>query len=327
MAESTDARHLNFDTLDSLWSNTAPILLPIPGNPACQLRLEPTERRLTLITPYSYPEPDVSKLKNISFSSLLSDGDELAEISVYVDGNIRGAYGLVASIVDEIQIEGLSLASAVATSVTRHRGVFTSRASMPLERELGLYGELLFLEFLINSVGPHSGISAWLGPWSEEHDFSFSDVSLEVKTTSSERRRHFIHGFGQLVPTGHKPLSLVSIQVTRTNKDSGRSLPQLVSDVRSSSKGHRAQLDERLVLWGWDDDSIDLYPTVWVLRSTPAAFDVDVTFPKITLESIASSASNSALIADLSYTVDLTSVKTGTLPERLRLFTTKESAL
>ena len=222
-----DARHLTFTTLDELWNNGAPMVLPIQGKPACRLQLDPKNSIITLVTLYETPEPDVAKLKNVGFSAVSAGEDELAELTVRVEGSVHGAYGLLATIADELQIEKMPLAAAVAAGVARHRDIFASRGAMTTEKEVGLLGELLFLEFLIHQIGAGPAISAWQGPLSEEHDFTFDSVHVEVKSTSSERRRHIINGLDQLVPLRGVPLSLLSIQFTRTSPTGGRTLPQV----------------------------------------------------------------------------------------------------
>ena len=50
-----DARHLTFTTLDELWSNGAPMVLPIKGEPACRLQLDPKNGLITLVTAVRHP--------------------------------------------------------------------------------------------------------------------------------------------------------------------------------------------------------------------------------------------------------------------------------
>ena len=202
---------------------------------------------------YDTPEPDVAKLKNVGFSAVSSGDDELAELTVRVEGNVHGAYGLLATIADELQMEKMPLAAAVAAGVARHRNVFASRGAMTTEKEVGLFGELLFLEFLIHQIGAGPAVAAWQGPLSEEHDFTFDSVHIEVKTTSGERRRHVVHGLDQLVPLRGVPLSLLSIQLTRSSPDGGRTLPQVVAtgpDDRRRSPGRRRRDAVQLRLAG-----------------------------------------------------------------------------
>ena len=310
-----DARHLTFTTLDELWNNGAPMVLPIQGKPACRLQLDPKNSIITLVTLYETPEPDVAKLKNVGFSAVSAGEDELAELTVRVEGSVHGAYGLLATIADELQIEKMPLAAAVAAGVARHRDIFASRGAMTTEKEVGLLGELLFLEFLIHQIGAGPAISAWQGPLSEEHDFTFDSVHVEVKSTSSERRRHIINGLDQLVPLRGVPLSLLSIQFTRTSPAAGRTLPQVVAHVRKIAGGHQVAVDAILAGSGWHDDDADLYPTFWVLRSRPRAYNVHGDFPAMTPDLVGPVVPNFALLSEVSYRVDLTDLHHDALPD------------
>lgn len=321
-----DARHLTFATLDELWSTGAPMALPIRGEPACRLQIDPKNGLITLITAYDTPEPDVAKLKNVGFAAVSAGDDELAELTVRVEGSVHGAYGLLATIADELQIDKMPLAAAVAAGVARHRNVFASRGAMTTEKEVGLLGELIFLEFLIRQIGAGPATSSWQGPLSEEHDFTFDSVHIEVKTTTSERRRHVIHGLDQLVPLRGVPLSVLSIQLTRTARDGGLTLPQVVAQVRKIAGGHQVAVDAMLASFGWLDDDADLYSTYWALRSQPRAYDVKGDFPAMTSDLVGPVVPNFALLSEVSYRVDLTDLHYGVLPDPIGGFVeSKES--
>ena len=296
------------------------MVLPIQGKPACRLQLDPKNSIITLVTLYETPEPDVAKLKNVGFSAVSAGEDELAELTVRVEGSVHGAYGLLATIADELQIEKMPLAAAVAAGVARHRDIFASRGAMTTEKEVGLLGELLFLEFLIHQIGAGPAISAWQGPLSEEHDFTFDSVHVEVKSTSSERRRHIINGLDQLVPLRGVPLSLLSIQFTRTSPTGGRTLPQVVAYVRKIAGGHQVAVDTMLSSFGWQDDDADLYPTFWALRSQPRAFEVKGDFPAMTPDLVGPVVPNFALLSEVSYRVDLTDLHYDALPDPISGF-------
>ncbi|SKF90424.1 Uncharacterised protein [Mycobacteroides abscessus subsp. bolletii] len=310
-----DARHLTFTTLDELWCYGAPMVLPIKGEPVCRLQLDPKNSLITLVTAYEIPEPNVTKLKNVGFKAVATGDDQLAELTVRVEGSVHGAYGLLATIADELQLEKLPLAAAVAAGVSRHRSVFASRGAMPTEKEVGLLGELLFLEFLICQIGAGPATAAWQGPLSEEHDFTFDSVHVEVKTTSGERRRHVINGLDQLVPLSGVPLSLLSIQLTRTAPQVGRTLPQVVAQTRNIAGGHQVSVDSMLASFGWQDDDADLYPTFWALRSQPRAYNVKGDFPAMTSDLVRPLVPNFALLSEVSYRVDLTDLPHDTLSD------------
>lgn len=316
-ASPHDARHLTFTTLDELWNNGAPLVLPIKGEPGCRLQLDPKNGILTLITEYDTPEPDVAKLKNVDFNAIVSDEDEFAELAVRVEGNVHGAYGLLATIADELQIQKLPLAVAVAAGVTRHRNVLAGRGTLTTEKEVGLFGELLFLEFLIHQIGAGPAVAAWQGPLSEEHDFAFDVVHVEVKATSGERRKHVINGLSQLVPLRGIPLSLLSIQLTRSSPENGRTLPQIITQVRTIAGGHQVAVDALLTAFGWQSGDADLYSTFWALRSQPRVYDVTDNFPAMTPDLVAPVVPNFGLLSEVSYKVDLTDLAYDALPDPL----------
>lgn len=301
-----DGRHLTISTLDKLWMSDVPVAIPIEGTPLCRLRLDPEHEILQLITEYDTPEPDVSRLENIRFDTSILDGEVRGALTVKVEGTLHGAYGLLAAVADELQVAQAPLAVAVATAVTRHRRVFASRSLLTVEREIGLYGELLFMEYLIDAIGAGEAVASWQGPLAEEHDYVFGTVHFEVKTTSTERRKHVVHGLTQLMPLRNVPLGVLSIQLTRTSGSDGRTLAELVADVRRQAGGYAAELDRRLSAQGWEPDDVDLYRTVWTLRSRPRFYRVQDDFPVMTRDVLEQVVSGFHLISDVTYKIDLT---------------------
>lgn len=315
MSESiNDARHYSLANVDAFWDAGNPIALPIAGTPECTLAILPAYGTITFTTPFAPPEPDVAKWRNINFRPVASGGGDLAELTVMVEDNLHGAYGLLTSIADQVQLEGEPLAAAVATAIAKHRSMFAGKAALSQNKEVGLFGELLVLEYLIGKIGAGPAVESWQGPLNEEHDFVFSDVHLEIKTTSGEQRRHMMHGFMQLVPLRGVPLSLVSIQLTRSNHEGGRTLSQMVSHLRAKSGGHRPKVDDALGVWGWKDEDAELYTTFWTKRHEPRAYDVDDRFPALTLDRLVQVISNMKVVSDLSYRVDVTQFTNHALP-------------
>jgi hypothetical protein len=312
--QADDARHLSMANVDFVWKSGHPVVLPIAGSPTCRLDLHPGNGTLTLTTAFTPPEPDVAKWRNITFQRVNADGEDLGELTVAVEGNVHGAYGLLTSVADQLQLHHEPLAAAAAIAVAKHRDLFAGKAGLTAEKELGLFGELLVLDFLISKIGAGPAVEAWQGPLSEEHDFVFSNIHLEVKTTSGEQRRHKMHGFTQLVPLRGVPLSIVSIQLTRSNQEGGLTLSQMVSGVRQKTGGHRPKVDAALEALEWDDTDADLYNTFWAKRTEPAAFDVDDRFPALTAARLTKVVPNLNTITDLSYRVDLTHFTPSTLP-------------
>ena len=312
-----DARHLSYSNLELLWGGGAPLVLPIQGNPQCELQFDPTGGRIALVTDYQAPEPDLAKLQNISFEPMCVDGRDIAQITVKIDRNVHGAYGLLAAIADELQVQKSPLAAAVAAGVAQYKDMLTPRGGLTPEKEIGLVGELMFLDHAIRTIGPGPAVQAWKGPLSEEHDFVFDGFDVEVKTTISERRRHLITGLSQLVPRPGAALALLSVQITRGSEEIGLTLPGFVAQVRTLAGGHIVDLDRLLAAAGWRADETDLYVIRWTPRAASKAFLVGADFPRITEAALVSVIPNAALLSDLSYRVDVTDLKHDTLPAPL----------
>lgn len=318
MTDANDARHYSLENIDTLWSAGNPVVLPISGVPACRLDLHPVIGTITLATPFTPPEPDLAKWRYISFRPTAGDdGGRLAELTVAVEDNLRAAYGLLTSIADQLQVAKEPLAVAVASAIANHRGMFAGKAGLSQEREVGLFGELLVLEYLIGKIGAGPAAASWQGPLYEEHDFVFDNVHLEVKSTSGDQRRHMMHGFTQLLPLRGVPLNLVSIQLTRSNHEGGRTLSQLVSQVLAESEGYRPKIIDALNEAGWKDSDAELYTTFWAKRNEPRAYVVDDRFPALTLERLTQTIPNIKVVSELAYRVDVTHFAHTSLPGSL----------
>jgi hypothetical protein len=99
------------------------------------------------------------------------------------------------SIADRIQPAGADPLEAFVDTLEVRRSILTERSRMSATAEIGLFGELLVLQAVISTAAATP--TAWRGGLGEEHDFGLPDVDAEIKTTTGERRRHWIHGLTQ----------------------------------------------------------------------------------------------------------------------------------
>ncbi|MBK6456063.1 MAG: PD-(D/E)XK motif protein [Gemmatimonadetes bacterium] len=90
--------------------------------------------------------------------------------------------------------------------------LFEQTPLLSTERQIGLLGELLFLERLMSRIGSDA-VDAWMGPLAEPHDFRVGSREYEIKTTTASHRVHTVHGTEQLVPSLGCSLSVISILV------------------------------------------------------------------------------------------------------------------
>ncbi|MBE6482582.1 MAG: PD-(D/E)XK motif protein [Actinomyces ruminicola] len=277
--------------------------------PICILGIDPPRRELTLRTPATDSDIDVSAYRMIRTDLFEEPGDETVWFRVTVDaeGVEYEAYSLLQSVADQLQ-RGDDMERALHVALDAYRGLLSRAPRLSEDQEIGLFGELVALKRLIGAIGERRALAAWLGPQSEEHDFVLGDCDVEVKTTRSERRVHVIHGLGQLAPTPGRPLYLMSVQVTRAGaSDDGSTLPGMIERIRRRLRAGRIDFDDKLSEFGWEDARADrLYTTRLLLRSKPRFYAVDDGFPAITSAGLGRILTRPELVRSIDYRIDVT---------------------
>ncbi|MEV0106229.1 PD-(D/E)XK motif protein [Nocardia sp. NPDC050799] len=308
------------ETLNTYFESGTPTVQVLSTDPQCWLRIDPVRDALQLFTPEMGDIPDL-----VAYSRLTVDLDEMDDVACYrVDveaGDARyEGYSFLAAVVDAMK-SGQTLAAATQGSVRTFKDLLAKRRGLTPEREQGLIGELLLLRHLLDAVGEHEALKAWLGPQSEEHDFVLSECDAEVKTTTSEKRVHTINSATQLQSSPQRALWLVSIQLTKAGAASdSTSLAILVGEIRNRLSVARERFLEYLVSLGWRDADADLYRTKYMLRSQPAAYLVDDDFPAITQPRIDAVVPQSHFVGGISYRIDVSSLPASVPPQPLTEF-------
>jgi hypothetical protein len=196
----SDARHLDLDRLQEYLDADVRAIVPIAGSPAAFLVVDPEQDRLSVrvevgergtVTPSSY--------RRISMRRVTAEGRRWGECSVTGFNVALEAYPVLCAVVDRMQNESMSFNEAVFDAVTSFRTVLQGIGQLSEQEEIGLVGELLVLRHLIYCRGD-GALSSWRGFAAEEHDFDLGLDDLEVKTSTSERRRHWISSLTQLQP-------------------------------------------------------------------------------------------------------------------------------
>lgn len=150
------------------------------------------------------------------------------------------------------------------------------------EAEIGLIGELVFLDLLIRSgIAPAQAIDSWLGPLDAPQDFALGTGAIEVKasqsTTGFPAR---IGSLEQLDDALLKPLFLAAIRLARS--ESGRNLPEFAEALQpcmlEAGVGHI--LADRLLAAGYHVTHADRYPKRFALQGV-RIFSVDGDFPRL----------------------------------------------
>lgn len=302
-------RHLTPENLDVYFSESIPTQHLLCEVPRCLLRIDPASERLTLRTVHDGTAPTIKGLERVSVDLEEIDGTMWSVVDVDARDMHQPAYALAVSIAEEMR-KGSSFAAATNAAMSDLRALLAQRRRLSAEQQLGLMGELMVVEALLDGASAAEVLEWWLGPYAEQHDFALPQVDLEVKTTLSERRRHIISGTEQLRPNPARPLWLVSIQLTRAGSGSGRSLAGIVADLRERLNGD-LRFRVALTELGWVDEDAELYDQRYLLRSTPQAYAVNEDFPAVTAERLRAVVPHHDLVSDLTYRVDVTDRSSG----------------
>ncbi|MFD3439616.1 PD-(D/E)XK motif protein [Streptomyces sp. NPDC058685] len=261
-------------------------------------------------------QPPHSPLPLIRIDQIAERGMRMARIRTTQAALIRDFHDLLNAVADRIVTHDRTLDQAFGETVRAWSALLDRPRALRAEKRIGLIGELSVLSSIASAHGWSTAVKAWTGPDGEEHDFGLLGFDMEVKTTASERREHTVHGLGQLLPSGDRPLWLVSLQVTRGGID-GRTLADCVRSVRSDVAEHAPErldrLDGHLTATGWDPEVPD--DERWRLRTQPIGFLVDDQLPRLDTESVPAQFRDR--IRDVTYTLDVTGLPESPKPPAL----------
>ncbi|SFY50337.1 PD-(D/E)XK motif protein [Streptomyces sp. F-1] len=246
-----------------------------------------------------------SPLSAVRVDNILLAGRRMVRLTTTEPELLRDFHDLVLAVADRIVVAGREPARAFDETVHGWSALLGRARGLPLERRLGLHGELAVLVRLAGTMGWRGALDAWVGPAGEEHDFALGTADLEIKTTASERRRHTVHGLGQLEENPGRPLWFASFRVTRGGAG-GRTLGDSVKAARDAAAADgiasRARLDRLLSAAGWDPDRPD--DERWTPRDNGPLVLRAVEMPRLTSEDLPHVAHGR--IEGVTYVVDVT---------------------
>jgi hypothetical protein len=104
---------------------------------------------------------------------------------------------------------------------------------MSLSSVIGLFGELLLLDYLVNGK-KIATLDNWVGPNGNRHDFEFLQHSIEVKSTTVKNGNDIqLNGVTQLEPYPGKTVTILRIKLEI--EPNGVSLPQLIKKIMQAN--------------------------------------------------------------------------------------------
>ncbi|MGW1056955.1 PD-(D/E)XK motif protein [Micromonospora rubida] len=315
---TSSERHLSTETFAGHLRHTAPMDHPVPGEPRLVLFTVPGDRVGLRAPARPGEQPAPTGLEHVTVRTVHYDGRRMIELVITDPRVFLDAYPLLRAVADRIQLGHQPMTSAVRDTLRQLGHLLQPEATLRRSTETGMLGELCLFTGVALTAGPAVALQAWRGALSEEHDFGFPGYDVEVKATTYEQRRHTIESLTQLVPTGTRPLWLVSVQVTVAGHD-GATLPELIDRNRAllSAGADRIRFDDLLHAAGWADRHTTSCGTRWRLRTPPATFIVDAGFPRIT-PAMLQPQTDLARVTDVRYRTDLTGRPEDNPPDLLR---------
>lgn len=305
MTDIESGRRLTPADLIEHWDSRVAVDVLFKGKPELRLRIDQPNARLTLRAP-SAPGimPPVNRLAHVAAKVVVEDGSTYLAVSTDTDrSQAADCYSMLIAVADRVQDQGVDPLVALEEVLSVWKSILASRGRLDVRAEVGLFGELLVAKGTLRADAAR--FPAWRGGLSEEHDFGFSVADLEVKTTSGERRSHWISGLNQLVETEGTPLWVLSLQITRGGDEQGATLPSLIDEVTDlAGPPGRHRVEQNLAGAGWNERQRDLYVDRWRLRTSPLLLKVDDDFPRLT-PALLSEAMDISLLRQVNYEVDL----------------------
>lgn len=259
----------------------APVAVPLRGEPALTMVLDPVRHRVALRIPDHGVADLPATLRSIDLRRVRLDGGNAIELSTEIAALFPHFYAFALSVAEGIQTAGLEPSSAITKSLHEWEILFSRVGMLSEEKQLGLLGELWLLRRLLDALGV-DGFDAWTGPRGEAHDFRLGHKEIEVKATGGERRAHMISSEGQLKASPDHELFLLSLQFAPAGAG-GSTLGEAVAEVRErcGALGRGDALDAVLGAFGLDEGNLDQYRERRQLRSKPYLVPITAAFPRI----------------------------------------------
>ncbi|MFE6778058.1 PD-(D/E)XK motif protein [Streptomyces sp. NPDC057702] len=319
--------HVEWPTVAGYVDDGTPTVIPLAGEPRIEFFVDAygarTGLRIALDPADRVP---LSGLTAVVVRPVAARGQRMLEIATAERALFRDFHDLLTGVADRVRREGHSPARAFTETLASWTELLARTRGVSEEKRVGLLGELYALEWFASRFGWPVALTSWRGPDSEEHDFGLPDHDVEVKSTASERRLHSVRGTTQLVPTGGRPLWLLSLQFTRGGS-AGETLSERVRRVREEVAEHAPDLTPRLTeLLGRCEWLGPLAtapdPERWSLRTEPLVLSAgDARVPRLGPDVLAALSDEARQrIVGLTYGIDLTGLTDAAdAPAELRL--------
>lgn len=262
----------------------------IPGTPEIQLIVGASGEELGIFVGQIINDENIPALTALDIIPRTLNGFDGSYIFTRTNSIFRAFYDLICNFADATQIDGSSPDAALTTTLSKFKTLISIETSLTEDQQIGLIGELLFLQDLSVTLGFPEALQSWHRIDNSEHDFDLGHLDVEVKSTRLESRVHRISSEYQLQESLHRPLYLVSFQFTNADSGSGHSVESLVDEIRSQFATNDdvslINFEKRLASVGWRSEKSKLCKVRVRHRSSPRLIQIDNGFPRLTRDSI-----------------------------------------
>jgi hypothetical protein len=304
---------LSWEALQIHLTAGVPTVLSMGGSKGVQLGYAPVENRMFVRLPVVVgTAAPPTRFTEIQLDIRSIDSRPVLEVSTTADGLFREFHRFAGLLTEDFEKPSRSALEAFDAAIERWQEFISKKSLLSPEQQLGLWGELFFLNSLVRKMGGEA-ISAWTArnpDFDERHDFRLTGLDIEVKTTRMSRRSHVIHGLGQLSAGVGHDLYVLSIRLESAGAGEGLALGDLVERIEDNLSGcYQANkcFAEKLRAAAFDRADRASYPERLKLADAPMLMRVDDSFPRIVSATL-NNAMPAALvgrISDVSYRIDV----------------------
>jgi Putative PD-(D/E)XK family member, (DUF4420) len=227
---------------------------------------------------------ELQRLTAIEARVYVKDRRSILEIATSIPSLQRQFYHFANAVAERVSVENRAGLDAVRLELQCFIDLLEEKPLLGIEKQIGLIGELIFLQHLVTGGGI-ALLDSWVGPKAEPHDFRVEHREFEVKTTVAPHRIHTIHGTEQLVASKDCSLHLMSVLLGPPGASTGFSLASLVDSlsVRFGVESPRlTQFTDLLRASGFRSSDSQHYQREFTLRRPVAVIPIDEGFPTIT---------------------------------------------
>lgn len=188
----------------------------------------------------------------------------------------------VASIKEESQ-----LAKALLNRLLQWEALFSKLSNQGLtpQAQRGLYGELCFLRFLLESETSFAeAVDSWTGPFAAIQDFQKGTKAVEVKASAGNNHQKIqISSNRQLDETGLESLYLfhISLDIRPNNENTLNALVDLIEKILAVDVSALYSFQKKLEAGGYLKMQASFYDATGYLVRAQNAYRIEGDFPRI----------------------------------------------